>query len=98
MLNIDIDEKAMCRMSKAQVKYFVRKHVIYATFTSLKAIQLGQTNKKKHQFPRFVLQPDFQSDQSDQEELFFFQNMRGETINGFKCALQVHIVMIVNVS
>ena len=36
LLNIDIDEEAMYGMSKAQFQSIVRKHVIPATFTSLK--------------------------------------------------------------
>ena len=84
MLNIDIDEEAMCGMSKAQFKSLVRKHVISATFTSLKTIQLSHTKVRNIQYPSFVLQPYFQSELFDHKEISLLFNMRANTINGFK--------------
>ena len=82
MLNIEIYEEAMCGMSKAQFKSLVRKIVISATFTSLKTIQLIHTKVRNFQYHSFVIQPYFQSELFDPEEISLLFNIRAGIING----------------
>ena len=98
MLNIEIYEEAMCGMSKAQFKFVVRKVVISATFTSLKTIQLSHRKVRNIQYPIVVLQPSCQSDFLLHEKISLLFNMRADTPNGLKFALQMRIVMIDDVS
>ena len=88
MLKIDIDEEAMRGMSKARFKSIVRKHVISATFTSFKTIQLSHTKVRNIHYPSFVLQPYFQSELFDHEEISLLLNMKADTIKGFKMCFQ----------